>query len=142
MAMQLERAQEHALLRATGMTRAETFALVGLQAGLMVLIAGLLHHPFTHDRSDQDRRGRPPGLRPLLAGPGMGHQRPRAPLAGWDWLSLQLNNGADFMFYRLREHDGSTAPQSAGMLLSKRRYSTGAGRRRRHPESGPILDGP
>jgi len=46
--------------------------------------------------------------------------RPLGPrLAGWDWLSLQLNDGTDFMFYRLREHDGSTAPQSAGLLLSK-----------------------
>jgi len=37
---------------------------------------------------------------------------------GWDWLALQLADGSDFMFYRLRRRDGSTAPESAGMLLS------------------------
>jgi len=46
MAMQLERAQEHALLRAMGVTRAQIFALVGLQTGLMGLIAGLLSLPL------------------------------------------------------------------------------------------------
>jgi predicted secreted hydrolase len=45
--------------------------------------------------------------------------RPLGPdQAGWDWLSLQLHDGTDFMFYRLRNRDGTTAPESAGMLLS------------------------
>ena len=32
--------------------------------------------------------------------------------AGWDWASLQLNDGREIMAYRLREMDGSTDPFS------------------------------
>ncbi len=37
--------------------------------------------------------------------------------SGWDWFSLQLSNGSDLMFYRLRRKDGSSDPHSAGTLL-------------------------
>ena len=37
--------------------------------------------------------------------------------AGWDWFSLQLDEGSDLMFYRLREKSGSTSPQSAGIIF-------------------------
>jgi predicted secreted hydrolase len=37
--------------------------------------------------------------------------------AGWDWLSLQLEDGADLMLYRLRNTDGSTDPHSAGTYV-------------------------
>lgn len=37
--------------------------------------------------------------------------------AGWDWLSLQLEDGRDLMVYRLRGHDGDTDPASAGVLV-------------------------
>jgi predicted secreted hydrolase len=37
--------------------------------------------------------------------------------AGWDWLSLQLDDGADLMLYRLRRADGSTDPHSAGTYV-------------------------
>jgi len=37
--------------------------------------------------------------------------------AGWDWLSLQLDNGAELMLYRLRSSDGSTDPHSAGTYV-------------------------
>lgn len=33
---------------------------------------------------------------------------------GWDWFALQLNDGHDLMFYRLRRHDGETDPHSSG----------------------------
>lgn len=33
---------------------------------------------------------------------------------GWDWFSLQLDDGSDLMFYRLRRKDGSTDSFSAG----------------------------
>ena len=33
---------------------------------------------------------------------------------GWDWFSLQLDDGSDLMFYRLRHKDGSINPYSAG----------------------------
>ena len=36
---------------------------------------------------------------------------------GWDWFSLQLDNGDDLMLYRLRDQSGSTDPFSAGTLL-------------------------
>ncbi len=36
---------------------------------------------------------------------------------GWDWFALQLSNGADLMFYRLRKNDGSTDEHSAGTWL-------------------------
>lgn len=35
---------------------------------------------------------------------------------GWDWFALQLSDGRDLMFYRLRREDGKTDPFSAGTL--------------------------
>ncbi|MCB1758623.1 MAG: carotenoid 1,2-hydratase [Gammaproteobacteria bacterium] len=37
--------------------------------------------------------------------------------AGWDWFSLQLDDGSDLMFYRLRDRGGNASPQSAGNLF-------------------------
>ncbi len=37
--------------------------------------------------------------------------------AGWDWFALQLSDGRDLMFYRLRREDGGTDPFSAGSLV-------------------------
>lgn len=37
--------------------------------------------------------------------------------AGWDWFSLQLDDGSDLMWYRLRNKDGSIDPHSAGTLI-------------------------
>jgi len=36
---------------------------------------------------------------------------------GWDWFALQLGNGYDLMFYRLRRKDGSASPYSEGVLV-------------------------
>lgn len=36
--------------------------------------------------------------------------------AGWDWFALQLHDGRDLMFYRLRRDDGSADRWSAGSL--------------------------
>ncbi|MGH8626815.1 MAG: lipocalin family protein [Gammaproteobacteria bacterium] len=36
---------------------------------------------------------------------------------GWDWYALQLSNGQELMFYRLRRRDGSTDPHSAGTIV-------------------------
>lgn len=36
---------------------------------------------------------------------------------GWDWFALQLSDGRDLMFYRLRRGDGTTDPFSAGTLV-------------------------
>ena len=37
-------------------------------------------------------------------------------IAGWDWFALQLDDGRDLMFYRLRGHDGTTSAFSGGSL--------------------------
>ncbi|MDG1896021.1 MAG: lipocalin-like domain-containing protein [Fuerstiella sp.] len=38
---------------------------------------------------------------------------------GWDWLSIQLDNGIDLMLYRMRRDDGTTDPFSSGSLVRK-----------------------
>ena len=38
--------------------------------------------------------------------------------AGWDWFALQLDDGRDLMFYRLRRSDGSAGPFSSGTLVA------------------------
>lgn len=37
---------------------------------------------------------------------------------GWDWFALQLDDGRDLMFYRLRGRDGGTSPFSGGSMSS------------------------
>lgn len=37
--------------------------------------------------------------------------------SGWDWFSIQLNNGWDIMFYQIRQRDGSVDPFSHGTLV-------------------------
>jgi predicted secreted hydrolase len=44
---------------------------------------------------------------------------------GWDWFALQLDDGRDLMFYRLRRDDGDASPFSSGTLTDE----TGAVRR-------------
>ncbi|MCM0083105.1 carotenoid 1,2-hydratase [Geomonas sp. Red32] len=39
--------------------------------------------------------------------------------AGWDWLALQLADGRDLMFYRMRRRDGSADPSSSGTLVTR-----------------------
>lgn len=36
---------------------------------------------------------------------------------GWDWFSLQLDDGRDLMLYRLRRRGGGTDPHSAGVVV-------------------------
>lgn len=43
---------------------------------------------------------------------------------GWDWFALQLEDGSDLMYYRLRRVDGSTDPHSAGVLVDSEGRST------------------
>ncbi len=40
-----------------------------------------------------------------------------AELAGWDWIALQLDDGRDLMFYRLRRKDGEADRFSAGTIV-------------------------
>lgn len=37
--------------------------------------------------------------------------------AGWDWFSLQMTDGKEVMFYRIRRKDGSDDPLSSGSLI-------------------------
>ena len=39
-------------------------------------------------------------------------------LAGWDWFALQLDDGRELMFYRLRRKDGASDPWSRGSLVA------------------------
>jgi predicted secreted hydrolase len=39
---------------------------------------------------------------------------------GWDWFSIQLNDGRELMLYRLRQRNGTTTPQSSGSLIDAR----------------------
>ena len=64
---------------------------------------------------------------------------------GWDWLSLQLDDGTDLMAFRMRHADGSVDTQSSGTLVAKgsapRRLMAGdftltPGRRWTSPASG------
>jgi predicted secreted hydrolase len=36
---------------------------------------------------------------------------------GWDWFSIQLNNGMDLMFYQIRHQDGRIDPYSSGTII-------------------------
>ena len=38
-------------------------------------------------------------------------------LAGWDWFSLQLDDGREVMLYLLRHQDGTVDPASSGTLI-------------------------
>ncbi|HAO33328.1 MAG TPA: lipocalin-like domain-containing protein [Candidatus Competibacter sp.] len=38
--------------------------------------------------------------------------------SGWDWFALQLDDGRDIMFYRLRRKDGGIDPHSKGALVA------------------------
>jgi predicted secreted hydrolase len=44
-------------------------------------------------------------------------QHPAADQAGWDWLSLQLDDNTELMLYRFRRKDGSFDPYSSGTYI-------------------------
>lgn len=39
--------------------------------------------------------------------------------AGWDWMSIQLDNGEELMLYRMRRKDGSGDPVSSGTFVDR-----------------------
>jgi predicted secreted hydrolase len=66
---------------------------------------------------------------------------------GWDWFSLQLDDGTDIMLYQLRRDDGDRDPNSAGTWVEPTGASTGLeadelvlvpGRRWLSPSSGAV----
>jgi predicted secreted hydrolase len=44
--------------------------------------------------------------------------------AGWDWFSLQLDDGTDLMYFRLRHKDGTDDTMSSGVLIAEDGQST------------------
>lgn len=48
---------------------------------------------------------------------------------GWDWFALQLDDGTDVMYYRLRRRDGSVDPHSDGSVVGPGGGVTRLGRR-------------
>lgn len=54
---------------------------------------------------------------------------------GWDWLSIQLEDGRDLMIFQLRRADGSVDPRSSGTLVDMGPKSP---RGARAPRSTPI----
>jgi predicted secreted hydrolase len=40
-------------------------------------------------------------------------------VVGWEWFALQLSDGRDLMFYRLRDRDGGSNPYSGGTLIGR-----------------------
>jgi predicted secreted hydrolase len=44
--------------------------------------------------------------------------------AGWDWFALQLSNGYELMFYRMRRKDGGVDPYSAGAWIDRQGRTT------------------
>ena len=44
---------------------------------------------------------------------------------GWDWFSLQLDDGSDLMVFQLRRADGETDPHSAGTWVDAAGMATG-----------------
>lgn len=45
-------------------------------------------------------------------------------MEGWDWFALQLDNGRDLMYYRIRKNDGSASRYSAGSLVDSTGHTT------------------
>jgi len=43
--------------------------------------------------------------------------------SGWDWFSMQLEDGSELMLYRLRRADGSPDPYSAGTYVDPQGHS-------------------
>jgi predicted secreted hydrolase len=38
---------------------------------------------------------------------------------GWDWFSIQLDDGRELMLYRLRRKDGTVTPESSGSVIER-----------------------
>lgn len=61
------------------------------------------------------------GVWPVDGGVWMDHEWSTSALAdgrqGWDWLSLQLDDGRDIMAFQIRDAAGAAAPESSGSLV-------------------------
>lgn len=63
------------------------------------------------------------GAWPVEGGAWMDHEWSTSALAagrtGWDWLSLQLDDGTDVMAFQIRDAAGAAAPESSGSLVDR-----------------------
>lgn len=63
------------------------------------------------------------GTWPVEGGAWMDHEWSTSALAagrtGWDWLSLQLDDGTDVMAFQIRDAAGAAAPESSGSLVDR-----------------------
>ncbi|MCU0586920.1 MAG: carotenoid 1,2-hydratase [Syntrophobacteraceae bacterium] len=68
----------------------------------------------------------------------MDHEHSSAPLdadlVGWDWLSLQLDDGSELMVYLLRDRNGGYTDQSAGTFVTPQGNAVHLTRRDLEPE--------
>jgi len=64
--------------------------------------------------------------------------------AGWDWFALQLADGRDLMYYRLRRTDGGVDPLSRGSVVDStgQRREHGPARALRAPRDWQAPHGP
>lgn len=44
--------------------------------------------------------------------------------AGWDWFSLQFDDGTELMYFRLRHKNGTDDPTSSGVWIAQDGHST------------------
>ncbi len=67
--------------------------------------------------------------------------------SGWDWFSIQLENGCDLMLYQIRRKDGTAEPLSHGTFvdpsgrareLTSSDFQLQPGRRWKSPEDGTV----
>ena len=58
---------------------------------------------------------------------------------GWDWFSLQFDDGSDLMLFQLRRSDGSLDPHSSGTWIGGERKEHFPRSRRLYPEAGRDL---
>ena len=68
--------------------------------------------------------------------------RSARPQVGWDWFALQLDDGRELMFYRLRRRDGTADPCSGGSLVDADGRRAAARPRRRRARAPAALDEP
>jgi predicted secreted hydrolase len=61
------------------------------------------------------------GTRPVTGTAWMDHEWSTSALAtdqvGWDWFSLQLDDGRELMLFQIRQRDGGIAAESGGSLI-------------------------
>jgi predicted secreted hydrolase len=61
---------------------------------------------------------------------------------GWDWFSLQLDNGSDLMLFQLRRADGSRDSHSSGTLVEPDGHAVGISAADFEMEPGPPWRSP